>query len=257
MRKVLIGAVLLLLAVAGLGTACGFREQPGDPQAMTIKNYDAPQGYSARDIHRIVGTVLGHGEGSVGRATTGPGGTIIVTAPESVHRGIGELLAKLEAQGTRPVEPEASVTLNYWFLVARPRPDGGLSVASPALAKNAALRPVMEQIVGSQGGMEFHLLEQMRLTTIESEDGSVRGRFVEIRQRLMRYESGQRVADIRLTMFGSQGVRHTLETRVKLESGRFVVLGETAFKAQGSEFAALREERDELMLYYVISSSID
>jgi hypothetical protein len=248
---------LFVLGLLILFGACS-GEATGDPQEMQIRTYMVPEGQSVQEFRDQLRLVLGTGDQKQGTVQAFPNGTLAVTAPASVHSGIANLIEQMAQRGPQRTEPvPASVTLTYWVVLGRPAP-GGLEIASPVLRQNGGLRPVFEAIVDTQGGMEFDLLEQLQLKSLDNNIwADIRGRQVDVRQRLIKHPSGERLADIDFSISGSRGVAHTLESRVKLEPGRFVVLGQTAYESRRVDLTEHGGAGDGLMLYYVISSSVD
>ena len=127
-----------------------------------------------------------------------------------------------------------------------------------ALQQSQQLRPVLDEIVDAQGGMEFHLLERVRLSSLDNNDpAEVRGRGVVVRQVVTSDGSGKHLADIRIHMSGRRGVLHTLESRIKLEPGRFIVMGQTAYNNRDAELPSFEDDDERVMLYYVVSAQAD
>lgn len=259
MRKTLTPLVILLAATTLLLGGCrGGKDL--DPHEMQIRTYRAPEGVDARQLRSYLAGSLNTGEQSLGTVKTYPDGSLVVTAPLSVHEGIEDLLNEMARRGPRQPEPApASVTISYLFLLGRPvAGKAHATEATPALRQDKEIQPVLDEIVKAQGGMEFHLLEKLRLKSLDSGDhAEIRGRRVAVQQKVFSHESADRLADIKVTIFGSRGVQHTLESRVKLEPGRYVVLGQTAYNGQGHDIEGLDTESEDLMLYYVISTALD
>jgi hypothetical protein len=258
MKKSWMGIGMLLAGVTLLLASCGGGPD-GDPQEMQMRTYRVPEGLNTPEFRGDLSRSLTTGEQKLGTVQTLSDGTLLVTAPASVHEGIEDLVAEMsQRRSAEPVAAPATVTISYWFLLGRPREGGGVEVASPTLERNAAMRPVLEEIVGAQGGMQFELLEQLQLRSLDNgTHGAIRGRRISAEQRVMEHGGDERLADIKITIFGPRGVRHTLESRIRLEPGRYVVLGQTAFNDKGDKPSALESLGGDLMLYYVISSEID
>jgi hypothetical protein len=259
MTKTLTPLVILLTATILLLGGCRGHEEM-DPHEMQIRTYQVPEGIDARQFRGYLADSLRTGEQNLGTVKNYPDGSLVVTAPVSVHDSIEDLLADMARRGPREPEPApSSVTLSYWFLLGRPV-QGSLrpTLASPGLRQSDGIQSVLDEIVKAQGGMEFRLLEKLRLKSLDSGDrAEIRGRRIAIAQKVFSHDSEERLADIKVTIFGSRGVQHSLESRIKLEPGRFVVLGQTAYNGAGHDIEGLDTESEDLMLYYVISSEID
>jgi hypothetical protein len=257
-RWIGIGIILLgtLVVLSGcVGSCVGGAAE--DPQEMQIRTYAAPEGRDVDEIRDYLNQTLYNKDRDVGQVLSGPDGTLVVTAPASIHDGIKDLIEQMAQRGPRQAEPApASVTITYWVVLGRPI-EGGPEIASPVLRENEQLVPVFDEIVRTQGGMSFSLLEQLQLTSLDNGNrAEVRGRQVSAGQKVMTHESGPRLADIQFSIAGKRGVAHTLESRIKLEPDRFVVLGQTAYNSHGVG-PTEDDGEDDRMLYYVLSSRVD
>jgi hypothetical protein len=258
MKKSWTGIGILLAGAALLLGSCSGGPE-ADPQEMQMRTYRAPEGMSARRFRDTLSGSLTTGEQKLGTASKLSDDSVLVTAPASVHEGIEDLVREMARRGAAEPEPApATATIGYWFLLGRPREGGGVDVASPTLERDDEIRRVLDEIVGTQGGMEFELLERLQLKSLDNgTHAAIRGRRIAAEQRVMEHGGDERLADIKITIFGPRGVRHTLESRIRLEPGRHVVLGQTAFNDKGDQPSALESLGEDLMLYYVISSEID
>jgi len=196
MKKLWTGIGIVFIGTLALVGGCvgGSSE---DPQEMQIKTYRLPEGQDMKEVRDYLNRSLDTGDQNLGQVATYPDGSLVVTAPVSIHVGIEDLIEQLAQQGPKPAEPvPASVTIDYWVVLGRPG-QTGVNIASPTLKQNQELRPVFEEIVRTQGGMEFHLLEQLQLKSLDNRSSAeIRGRLVYARQKVMMHDSGQRLADI-------------------------------------------------------------
>jgi len=247
-----------ILAALLIAVACvRDRGSSGDPEEVELRSYTVPEGFDRAEWRDMLRGALALGDRKIGGVRVGPGNTLVVTAPRGVQAGIAELLKELESRGPVARPGPGSVSVNYWVLVGRPLASGdpGSPVRIGSGRRNILekLSPVMDQIASAQGPMEFHLLEQLRLTSIDdSREAEMRGRYVQLSQRVMKDDSGQRLADISISMSA-----HNLESRVKIEPGKFVILGQTALNVNGGVVPSGLDQADDLMLYYVISADTD
>ena len=247
---------LALLAALVIVAACG-RDSSGDPEDVELMSYAVPEGYNAREWRDMLRGALTLGDHKIGGVRLGPGNTLVVTAPRSVQAGVEKLLKELESRGPIAGPTHESVSVNYWVLVGRPLASGDpgspVRIGSGRRISLEKLSPVLDQIASAQGPMEFHLLEQLTLTSIDDQQSAeIRGRYVRLNQRVMKDDAGQRLADISLSIPG-----HQVESRVKLDPGKFVILGQTAFNAQRGSVPAGLNQAEDLMLYHEISADID
>ncbi len=259
MLKVVLAVVLI--GVIGLTMHCRGAGDDGDPQGMVIRTYEVPEGFDAQEWAKSLNRALYVNDANkVGEVEIGPGNTLIVTAQQSSIAGVEHLIKTFQQAKPSQTVAEASVAVEYWTLVGRPVDDSGekIRIASKRLARQDRLRPALQQIVQRQGAMEFILLEQLRLTSLSpSRQASVDGRFMQVHQSVTSARDGQHTADIKIQMVSSKGYRNSIESRVKLIPGQFIVMGQSAIN--GQDYSTIRpiDDSDGLMLYYVISSEID
>lgn len=253
----------LLVAIA-LSAAClGLSGSSEDPEAVELRTYTVPEGFDRNEWYSVLNNTLITGDTRIGNVTPGPSNTLVVTAPRSVHDGIEDLLEELKSRGPEPRPEPGSVSVNYWVLVSRPIATGGsvspVRIASDQKDRLGRIEPVLDQIVSVQGPMEFHLLEQLQLTSVDTHEHSeIRGRSVEISQTVMSPMPGERIADVKIRMFGKRGTIHNLASRIKLERDKYVVLGQTAYNGEKPGlFGQTGQLDDDMMLYYVVAAEAD
>jgi hypothetical protein len=235
-----IAATLALAAVAGALTGCdGNGAAASDhPEPLVLRTYKVPQGLES-DVRSMLYTVLGGSESPAGRVTTGPGGTLVVVAPEALHQGIEGLIGEIGGLDS-PAKP-VPVKLTYWLVIGRPGGDGS-GLAGTEIA------PVLAEIVNSQGPMRFELLERLELTSTGEERAGMTGATARIQQRASVIQD-RVVADVEIATSGV-GV---IETRVQLQPRQFLVLGQAGYRDSTS--------RDPLQvdgtLFYVIRPDVE
>lgn len=246
MRRMVIGVVVLAVVLGMIG--CYRDDASGDPSEVVLRTYDLPEGVNRTNVMNLLGTTFKTGETSVAGTAYGPGNSVIVTGPRSVHDGVAAIIAEyttaMEAEAQAP--PPTSVAVDYWVVIGQP------GNPAPRPATLSAIAPALDEIESQQGQTGFHLLERIRLTGVEGKDSTLRGRLVSAQQRIMTHPSAGRLADIELAMHTSKGIRYHLKSRIELQPGRFVVLGQTAYDRRGQGVPRAMESGAELLLYYVI-----
>ncbi|UCF68208.1 MAG: hypothetical protein JSV80_02585 [Acidobacteriota bacterium] len=230
-----------------------------DEAALELRSYSVPDGFDVQQLREYLQSSLSRGETRMGTVVAYPDGRLVVTAPPGVHRGVEQLMRDLKKTGPRASEPVASmVAVRYWAVIARPAAVGTrqtINFAPDSPYASEPLRVVLEELVATQGPLEFSIVEQVRLTSLDQGDRSeTRGQRLQIKQRVLQTDAGAPVADISIASFGSKGITHSLETRVRLETGKYIVLGQTAYNPRGGGLPAGWSPSDGILLYYVIAA---
>jgi hypothetical protein len=203
---------------------------------MQLQVYDVPQGV-ARDLRGALNNALGNykesGEAPLGRASLAPDGRLIVLAPERIQKGVAALV---EQAGKRPSTLPVPVDLTYWFVVGR----RGAAGQAPGLEE---IKPALDEITRAQGPMQFRQLEQLKLSTITGEVGTVHGEQVNVKQE-MTFTAGVVMARVSLSTRTK-----SVETTVQARPHQLIVLGQSGFK-EGDK------ADEEAMLFYVIRADV-
>lgn len=254
-KTVLLIATVGILAASTL-VGCGlwmFREPPpmmgmagaaGTTEPVELRTYEVPSAIR-NDLSDMLRSALGSGDSRLGRVTDGPGGTVIVVAPPLIQAGIEQLLnADFEAS------PVASpIKLTYWLLVGRPAESGATPFSVVGRSGLSQLEPVLAEIATAQGPTEFSLLEHIQLTSMSQDLGQASGRVGQVRQTATR-AGDQIVADVTISLNNGNMFR----SRVMLETGQFLVLGQAGFAGDWVEVFPDARGYDELTLYYVMTA---
>ena len=215
-----------------------------DPGRPVLATYPLPPGLGERVVG-LLRDLLVEGEHPIGRVALAPGDRVIVVAPESIQEGIA---ATMKALGDAPPPPPPStIRLHYWLVLGRP------AVQPSGLERLGEGSSAMESIMRSQGPLDLRLLDEVLLASMEGEWAEVSGRRAKIEQRVARF--GDRViADLNVGAMGQ------LRTRVQLEPGKFVVLGQVGFDEREAATAFLGpgapEPVQDALLYYVVRAEI-
>lgn len=186
---------------------------PPPPNPPVLATYEAP-GPIADKVAGVLRLLVAEGENPLGRVASLPGGRIVVVAPASIQDGVRNFLETVRNGPVPP--PPAAVRLRYWLVLGRP-------AAQPAgLERLGEAAPAMEAVMGATGPLDVRLLDRVELISLENKHGMAQGRRSEITQRVARTENGF-FADLRI------GTRARLDTRVLLEPGKLVVLGQVGY----------------------------
>jgi len=219
-------------------------EQPADPGRPVLASYPLPVGLGDRVVG-LLRDLLAEGEHPIGRVALAPGDRVIVVAPESIQEGIAATMKSL-GDAQEP-SPPATIQLHYWLVLGRP------AAQAAGLERLGEGAPAMDAIMRSQGPLDLRLVDEVRLASMEGEWAEVAGRRAHIEQRVVRV--GDRViADLNVGAVGS------LRTRVQLEPGKFVVLGQVGYDEHEAATAYLGpgapEPVQDALLYYVVRAEI-
>ena len=86
----LMAAVLLgLVTLAGCERAIAIPPDAAEP--VVLQTYDVPPEYRD-ELRTMLRSALGTDDNSIGRVTTGPGGTLLVVATPRIQAGVAEIL---------------------------------------------------------------------------------------------------------------------------------------------------------------------
>ncbi|MBN1774013.1 MAG: hypothetical protein JXB32_22330 [Deltaproteobacteria bacterium] len=200
-------------APAVLGTPLA---PPPNPPVMAT--YDAPAPI-AEKVAGVLRSLVAEGENPAGRVAALPGGRIVVVAPASIQDGVRDFIEHVRSGPLPP--PPATIRIRYWLVLGRP-------AAEPSgLEQLAAAAPALEAVMASTGPLELRLLDRVEAISLENEHATAAGRRAEINQRAARAENGV-FADLHI------GTRARLDTRVLLEPGKLVVLGQVGYDERES-----------------------
>ena len=250
-----VGVGLLILCLSFTGCELPDFGSADDP--IELRSYEVPLEYQD-DLRGMLQSALGSGDNRVGRVISGPGSTLLVTAPARIQEGIEQVLnADFDV-------PPASipVTVTYWFLVGRPQDPSQTTPPFSVAGRNfPELEPVLAQIANTDGATEFAVLEQVQLTSMNQESAMTTSRFGRVSQQTAR--SGEKVVvnvDISLDAAKLSNDpfpgRHTFRSRVMLAPGQFLVLGRTGFDGRLPDAFLDPRGENELTLYYVMAADL-
>lgn len=234
-----IGLVLVAVAAAGCNPLA---EPPAPPvaevkapeQPMVMRSYDVPPQDAGRVAHILETLLMADGEGaSPGRVVEGPGGSVVVMAPEGLQKDIGAFVQDLRAKdpATRPVR---TARVDYWLVVGR-------AAKETHTGRVSELDDVLKAITATQGPHQFALRERLSLSSLEGALAESQGRWLRASQSVASIENEAVVADLKLAMRGGP----QLSTRLKLKPGQTAVLSQSGYPP--NEGAALFDDLDSLV----------
>lgn len=207
----------------------------GQPLPHVLKTYEIPPGH-ARSLERLLrGTsypiqVVTEGGAQTQFVRLNPqftgGEFFVLSAPESIHAGVKEVLAKVAA--SKSVEASRSLEVTYWLVLAW-----------PATGAEAPMPPELQSIgetLGSTaelGPRRFELLERLEITTLDGEEGKTNGQYGVVRHTASMVGDG---VELRLSINIMGGRKDAgLETAVNLRPDQLAVLGQVGYIPQRYE----------------------
>jgi hypothetical protein len=258
MNKALPIALAVLLAVFAVIFAYTIQGPTEGSEAVELRVYKVPGEYH-NDIESSLRYALSGMSGDnsklVGRVAAGPNGTLVVTAPPRIHKGVEAFLRDLEDVEAPPAQL-LPISLMYSFIVGRPVEPSAIS-SQPYIVTGkrmlTELRPALEQIAAVQGPTEFSLLEQIQLTAVGHERAEARGKMAMVEQRATRTAQDTVAGEVLLSFDG----RHQLRSQIALERGQFLVLGQSGFGSRKLEPFGRDEDTSDATLYYVMTSNLE
>lgn len=180
------------------------------------------------------------GKRVLGRVTLTPNNQLIVTAPESIQRGVSSMLddVLIGLPGPAP-----TVKLEAWFVrgVADGVPDGRLAEVEPALAT----------VREAQGVAHFALIEKLALHSRAGNGGLIEGVHTTLNAtaKLRRAGKDGHVVGAALQL-AVRPMRGELAADVTLVPGELLVLGQSAY-AEGNPAGAPPQT-----LYYIVRATL-
>ena len=127
--------------------------------------------------------------------TAGPSGTLLVVASPRIQSGVEAILGDLRKLDTPPPQPEP-VKISYWILVGRPIGAERGAFTFEGGVPPDAIEPVLREIASAEGPMEFAMLEQFEVSSMERAE--IAGSAFRVHQRTTR-AGDQVVADVAIS----------------------------------------------------------
>ncbi|HEY6177580.1 MAG TPA: hypothetical protein VIX73_24150 [Kofleriaceae bacterium] len=162
-------------------------------------------------------------------------GYFVLSAPETIHDGVRQLLDELAKHGAPPAQP--SIDATYWLVLGWPSKD---AVISERLGDVA---PALKTL-GNLGPMRFELLERLELVALDGQEARTTGQVVHIKQTASRDGN---MFQLRVEVNTDGEITGKIETAVSVKPGQFAVFGQSGFVPKG---AMLTEPKP--TLFYVI-----
>lgn len=162
-------------------------------------------------------------------------GYFVLSAPESIHDGVRQLLDELAKHPAPPAQP--SIDATYWLVLGWPGKD------APLPDRLGEIAPALKTL-GNLGPMRFELLERVELAAIDGQTAHAQGQNVRIEQTAARDGA---VFQLRINVDAQGETVGKVDTTVTVKPGQFGVFGQSGFVPRG---ATLIEPKP--TLFYVI-----
>jgi hypothetical protein len=237
----------LLWFVVGLIVAAGslYLLNRNPQRGNVVRSYSvAPE--ISRELQGALKEALPPGIAFLGQT---PDGHIVVTAPESIQRGVQRIVDEVTAK--KP-SPTPTIRFEVWLVTAVP--DAGPPGDVPGLAE---VRTALADIVKAKGPLRFELIENLALLARAGNDNSVvQGARAGLEVNpTVRYDAkGEPVIAARINVqlvpqVGSAFAQGSLKALTELRPGQLLVIGQSTLPAKSSA------ERDS-QLYYIVRASL-
>ena len=230
-------------AAAGAEATPTAQESAGEESdAMVMRTYAVTPAESQR-IKAVLRSLLQeteHGAGH-GRVEDAGDGRLVVVAPPSIHEGVAELVEQVRSGDA--ASPGETVEVTYWFVAGTPGKTTELK-AHPSIA------PALQEIVEHEGPMAFEVLETASVAGLLDERAHASGDKFRVSQTVSRSDE-RFLANLQVNgaMNFRAGLGLSLETRVAVEPGKLVVVGQSGLAGAKQDGASGDAER---RLFYIL-----
>ena len=211
--------------------------------AMVMRSY-VVQGDHADEVRNALQSALRGTEDDksyLGRVTLAPNGQLIVTAPESIHRGVENLINDVLAYSPGPTP---TIKLEAWFV-------RGSNASGASDGTLAEVQPALTAITEAQGISQFQLIEKLTIHARAGHEGDVQGARAAMRAEptLRRLGKEQAAVFSKLSLWlNRSGAR--LNAEMEMKPGELLVLGQSAYAPDGAPTS------DNQMLYYIVRATL-
>jgi hypothetical protein len=209
-------------------SACRSAPPPDNP--LELKTYEAPKGSVAALTSTIKDVLWFDEHKTLGRAIVTPDGRIAVLAPHNVQADVQDLIDEVKKH---PPVAHSAIEIHYFLVIGKP----GAAQPTPGAAE---IQPALDEISRTVGPQTFTIAERVKLISLHDEQGRLDtfGDKLEVRQQ------GVQTADGVYAKLSIRWKEDKLETRVRLEPEKLLVLGASGLHGGDSP--------DGATLYYVV-----
>jgi hypothetical protein len=162
-------------------------------------------------------------------------GYFVLSAPETIHEGVRQLLDELGKHPAPP--PQPSIDATYWLVLGWPGKE------APVPDRLGEIAPALKTL-SNLGPMRFELLERLELVALDGQEAKAHGQNVQLEHTASRDGAG---FQLRVKVNADGEAPGRIETTVTVKPGQFTVFGQSGFVPRG---ATLIEPKP--TLFYVI-----
>lgn len=215
-----IGLMIFILAAAlGFGYLLGERKSQGGGEALVVRTYAVPPERAAEMKHSLNRLFFQKdGEAPSGSAQVFGSGLMMVKAPGNFQQGIERLVKDI---GNEKEHKRDSIRLQYWLISGEE--------GKAANQNFGVLEPVIEAIQKVDGERRFKIQENLATVLVSGSKAKGEGAFTEIE-----FTAGQQGEKINLEL-QARSKLGKLESSTQIVPGEFVVLGQSAMRANGKD----------------------
>jgi hypothetical protein len=162
-------------------------------------------------------------------------GYFVLSAPDSIHEGVRQLLDELGKHPAPPAQP--SIDATYWLVLGWPGKE------APVPDRLGEIAPALKTL-GNLGPMRFELLERVELVALDGQTAHARGQNARIEQTAARDGA---MFQLRINVDTQGETVGKVETTVTVKPGQFAIFGQSGFVPTGATLAEPKPT-----LFYVV-----
>ncbi len=234
----MLGAALLLATGASCADPHGANGQ--SDEAVVLRTYLLPEKESPERVRAMLQRLLDRGENEAQWSVQmTQRGILSVVAPERIQKGIPELLEQIAKKESHPPR---TIEMTYWIVVEEPGEGSSFDESLSEIAEP------LRQIGAGEGEVHLRLLERLRLRSLSDGRARIAGSHAMVSQTVS-VGPNSLLADVGLSLSSPVG-RTSLDTRLHLDEGKHLILGESAL--------SLRQDGEDApgRLFYVVRGQV-
>lgn len=209
-------------------------------QPVVMRTYEVP-GMRAAELAAVLQRVLrtAPDQPPRGRVTAMNEGRVVVVAPPGIHEGVDRLCTELTDTDTAPPK---TVQVSLWLVFAEPA-DASDASEIPDISET------LDEVSAATEPARYTLGERVTLSSLINAEAKAQGRLGRYEQ-VATAHGRDIVADLEVDLFE---YRNSLRTRVTLEPGQTVVVGQTGLV---KEHQPMGTPPDERRILYVVRAEL-
>lgn len=237
------------VAVA-LVTVLAQRRSTDENQPLIVRSYEVkPEIAQEMRVALESAIALGRNNHPVGHVTLSPNGRLLVTAPESVQRGVASILEEVAHQ---ELTPTPSINFEVWLVSAQ----SGVPNADAAVAE---VEPALTEIAKIKGATRFDIWEKLSTRVRAGQRSKISGMHASMMVVPSMRRSGTAEPMIAAEVEIVSNPRRSpsagdarIGTQVELRPGELLVLGQSGFEIDTNNPQSAAPQQ----LYYILRASL-